>query len=81
MTTGNTAAGVHTPAAARNPSPRIAGGTFGGLMPGARSGRRTSGGPSSLVPQGDALYLWGLVLLELLAIGWLRSAFKRYHGG
>jgi predicted lipid-binding transport protein (Tim44 family) len=73
------AAGGHTPAAARNPSPRVAGGTFGGLMGGMTSGRRT--GPPSLLPQGDALYLWGLVILELLAIGWLRSAFKRYHGG
>lgn len=65
------AAGAHTPAAARNPSPRIAGGTLGGL--------RAS--PPPIVPTGDAAYLWGLVLLELLAIGWLRSAFKRYHGG
>lgn len=64
----------HTPAAPRNPSPRLAGGTLGGLMQGRP-------GPSNIVPQGDAAYLWALVLLELLAIGWLRSAFKRYHGG
>ncbi len=62
----------HTPAAPRNPSPRIAGGTLGGI------GRP---GMPALVPQGDAAYLWALVLLEALAIGWLRSAFKRYHGG
>ncbi len=64
----------HTPAAPRNPSPRIAGGTLGGLM-----GR--PGAAPALVPQGDAAYLWALVILEVLAIGWLRSAFKRYHGG
>jgi len=63
----------HTPAATRNPSPRILGGTPGGL--------RQSPGMPNLVPQGDAAYLWALVLLEALAIGWLRSAFKRYHGG
>ena len=66
----------HTPAAARNPSPRIAGGTLGGL--GFMSGRP---GPSGLIPQGDAFYLWILVGLEVLAISWLRSAFKRHHGG
>jgi len=48
------------------------GGTLGGL------GRP---GPAALVPQGDAAYLWALVLIEALAIGWLRVSFKRYHGG
>lgn len=75
------AAGGHTPAATRNPSPRVAGGTLGGLMgPFSGSGRKTGGAPSML-PQGDALYLWGLVAAELLAIAWLRNGFKRYHGG
>lgn len=65
----------HTPAATRNPSPRIAGGTLGGILsrPGMSSGR--------FAPQGDTIYLWTLVALELLGIVWLRKAFKRYHGG
>jgi len=65
--------GQHTPAAPRNPSPRIAGGTLGGLMP--------RPGMPAVVPQGDAAYLWMLVLLEVAAIAWLRKTFKRYHGG
>lgn len=63
----------HTPAATRNPSPRIAGGTLGGLMAGRPA--------PALAPQGDAAYLWALIALELLAIVWLRKSFKRYHGG
>lgn len=61
-------------------SVHLGGGTPGGL--GFGSGRQ--GRPSvlsGLIPTGDAAYLWALVILELLAIGWLRSAFKRYHGG
>ena len=30
---------------------------------------------------GDELYLWILVASELLAIAWLRRAFRRTHGG
>lgn len=63
----------HSPAGARNLGVGFGGGTPGGVS------RRA--GPSSAIPQGDAAYLWALVILEVLAIGWLRSAFKRYHGG
>lgn len=66
-------AGQHSPAGARN-----LGVGFGGGTPG---GRATRPGAPNLIPQGDAAYLWALVILEALAIGWLRSAFKRYHGG
>lgn len=64
----------HSPAMPRNlgTGNGPTGGTLGGL------GRLGAGG---LVPQGDAAYLWVLVALEVLAIAWLRSAFKRYHGG
>lgn len=64
----------HTPAMPRSVGPSLGGGTPGG-RPAGRPG------PSALVPQGDAAYLWALVVLEALAIGWLRQAFKRYHGG
>ena len=30
---------------------------------------------------GDEGYLWILVALEVAAIAWLRSAFRRHHGG
>jgi hypothetical protein len=30
---------------------------------------------------GDEHYLWILVILEVVAIGWLRHAFRRRHGG
>ena len=65
---------AHSPAMPRNLG---TGGPTGGT-PGGYNRRL---GASGLVPQGDAAYLWGLVVLEVLAIGWLRSAFKRYHGG
>jgi hypothetical protein len=63
----------HTPAMTRNLGIGFGGGTPGGQMAGR--------GAASLVPQGDAAYLWVLVILEVLAISWLRQAFKRYHGG
>ncbi len=65
----------HSPAGTRNLG--VGGGGTGGTLGGLR-GRP---GPSAIVPQGDAAYLWVLVALEVLAIGWLRAAFKRYHGG
>jgi hypothetical protein len=62
----------------------MAGGTLGGLPSGGgRTGRRPALPFSlgSLLPSGDAAYLWGLIAAEVLAIVWLRQAFKRYHGG
>lgn len=64
----------HSPAMPRNLG---AGGPTGGTL----GGRGRLGAASGLVPQGDAAYLWVLVILEVLAISWLRTAFKRYHGG
>jgi hypothetical protein len=39
------------------------------------------GGGGRKVPQIDSIYLWVLVLLEVAAIGGLRRAFRRHHGG
>ena len=64
---------AHSPAMPRNLG---TGGPTGGTL-----GGRGRLGASGLIPQGDAAYLWVLVALELLAISWLRTAFKRYHGG
>lgn len=49
----------------------------------------TMGGVSAIGPRpgksmtilGDEVYLWILVVLEVGAIMFLRSAFSRYHGG
>lgn len=30
---------------------------------------------------GQEMYLWVLVLLEVIAIGGLRKFFRRFHGG
>jgi hypothetical protein len=52
-------------------------GTLGGIMQnamGAKPGARASG-------LGDAGYLWVLIALEVSAIAWLRTSFKRRHGG
>lgn len=53
-----------------------AGGTMGGPAPavGPRPGKRT-------VVMGDEVYLWVLVVAEVSAVMFLRSAFSRYHGG
>jgi hypothetical protein len=79
-------AGTHTMSPGnRNRGVPMAGGTLGGLPPsggGRSSGRRPSFSlPSSFLPSGDTAYLWGLIAAEVLAIAWLRKAFKRYHGG
>ena len=51
-------------------------GTQGGVRQavGSRPGSRP-------VQLGDEMYLWILVGLEVGAIAWLRSAFRRHHGG
>lgn len=51
------------------------GGTLGGKSAiGRKPGR-------SGMKLGDEQYLWILVFLEVGAIAWLRSAFRRRHGG
>lgn len=55
-----------------------AGGTGGTL-----GGRKMSTGmsPGMKLAIGDEGYLWLLVIIEVLAMGYLRKRFKRYHGG
>jgi hypothetical protein len=57
------------------PGPSVQG-TLGGPAPavGSKPGRRQ-------MVMGDEIYLWILVAIEVATIGWLRSAFSRYHGG
>lgn len=67
-------AGPRVPAASNaNPSAAANAGTLGGRV-GGRPGR-----PQLML--GDEVYLWGLVALEVIATGMLRSKFRRYHGG
>lgn len=51
-------------------------GTLGGVVQGigTRPGRMQ-------LRIGDEGYLWALIALEVGAIAWLRSAFRRHHGG
>lgn len=46
-------------------------------------GGRTAGGrrPGMKLMLGDEMYLWMLLVIELLAMGFLRKHFRRYHGG
>ena len=55
-----------------------AGGTGGTL-----GGRKiaTGAAPGMRLAIGDEGYLWILVIIEALALGYLRKRFKRYHGG
>lgn len=59
-----------------NTSP--AGGTGGTL-----GGRKIATGatPGMKLAIGDEGYLWLLVVLEGLTLGYLRKRFRRYHGG
>lgn len=52
-----------------------AGGTLGGL----RSAGRAPG--ARQLQLGDEIYLWILVIIEVLLMGWLRQNFRRHHGG
>ena len=68
---------------------------FAGRVPGAASNPASSratnagspGGPAGGRPGrhqlmlGDEMYLWMLVILEVLLTGILRKKFRRYHGG
>ena len=60
-----------------NPIPSgVPQGTMGGIAPagGSRPGTRP------LMP-GDEVYLWVLVIVEVLVTGALRKKFRRHHGG
>lgn len=39
------------------------------------------GRPGKKIQMGDELYLWILVLLEVLTMSGLRHVMRRYHGG
>lgn len=60
---------------ASNPTPSRAGnsGTLGGPS------TRRPGRPQLML--GDEMYLWILVILEVLVTGILRKQFRRHHGG
>ena len=61
---------------ASNPTPSgVPQGTLGGVAPAA--GRR----PGLKLQAGDEVYLWVLVILEVLAMALLRNHFRRFHGG
>lgn len=47
---------------------------------GTSTGRSTFAGLAGQTTP-EAMGLWGLVLLELLAQVWLRHYFRRHHGG
>jgi len=51
-------------------------GTLGGIA--QAIGTRPGG---MQIKIGDEGYLWLLIALEVGAIAWLRSAFRRHHGG
>lgn len=51
------------------------GGTLGGRK------IATGAGPGMKLAIGDEGYLWVLVIVEALTLGYLRKKFKRYHGG
>lgn len=68
--------------AASNPNPSgISQGTPGGIgfagIGVSAAGRR----PGIKLTLGDEGYLWVLIAIELLAMGFLRRHFRRYHGG
>lgn len=56
-----------------NPTPGMSGGTPGGRAP------SFSGLANMAV--GEVGYLWALVIIEVLLMGYLRKQFRRHHGG
>lgn len=65
-------------------SPRAYGGAPGhapvGMLGGVKQAVGSAPGRKPLM-LGDEMYLWILVLLEVGAVFWGRSALSRYHGG
>lgn len=64
---------------ASNPTPSgVQQGTLGGLGIGiTAAGRR----PGLKLTLGDEGYIWVLIAIEILIMGFLRNHFRRYHGG
>lgn len=54
-----------------------------GMTGGTLGGRKIATGapPGMRLAIGDEGYLWILVIIEALALGYLRKKTKRYHGG
>ena len=53
-----------------------------GIPQGTPGGKSAAGGrPGMNLQAGDEVYLWVLVVLEILAMVFLRNHFRRYHGG
>lgn len=50
-------------------------GTLGGIAPAA------GGRPGMKLMVGDEVYLWILVVIEVLLMGYLRKLSRRHHGG
>lgn len=67
--------------ATSNPRPSAApnSGTMGGVGPIGNPGRTST--LSTNMAFGDEGYLWLLVFLEVLLMGFFRNHFRRYHGG
>ena len=53
-----------------------------GIPQGTPGGSNAAGGrPGKRIQAGDEMYLWILVVLEILAMVFLRQQFRRHHGG
>lgn len=54
-----------------------------GIPQGTPGGQKKTAGirPGMKLQAGDEVYLWFLVLLEVLAMVFLRNHFRRHHGG
>jgi hypothetical protein len=50
------------------------GGTPGGV-------RATGSKPGMKMNAGDEVYLWAMVLIEILVMTFLRNNFRQHHGG
>ncbi|MDE2101933.1 MAG: hypothetical protein KGL39_32100 [Patescibacteria group bacterium] len=53
-----------------------------GVTQGTPGGMKAAGGrPGKKLQAGDEVFLWVLVILEILAMVFLRNQFRRHHGG
>ena len=61
---------------------RTSNSTPSGIAQGTPGGLKAAGGrPGKKLMAGDEMYLWVLIVLELLAMVVLRNQFRRHHGG
>jgi hypothetical protein len=52
-----------------------------GIPQGTPGGKAHRPGLRQPVAVGEEMYLWILVFIEVGVIAWMRSYFRRYHGG